>query len=323
MSRPFFRAVALGLLLAGLSAGVVANDEASTPEAAAMRTREAALAAELRASAEPRDWALAADIFGGDGTFPADRAELLAKAAAAAPDDAFVQWLALANLKQPDAANSEPAERARRLVASDPGNAAVWLPSLALAVETGDAARIDEVLGRMAAAERFDEHFRDYLVAWLDVFARGVRGSPESETDAFILAMARAAAITLPGYANVTQACDPAKSAGHVDARADACERLARLMMDGNIFITQIIGYVVLRKIDRATPDDTERERVLRWLTRSAAQFDASVAVDDAHRMAADWREAGSEAEVFRRRALRAGFPLTPPPDWDWREPKP
>lgn len=317
MSKPLLAARISGLLLAGLAAAAGAD----TGEIAAAREHGASLAAELRASAEPRDWALAADVSGSDNAFPADRADLLAKAAAAAPDDAFVQWLALSNLKAPDAARPDPADRARRLAQSDPGNAAAWMPSLGLAVEARDAARIDATLGRMAAAARFDEHFADYLVAWLDIYAR--RADRIGESEALVQAMGRAAAFSLPAYKPAMDACDPAKHDDDTDARRDACERLGRLMSAGDVIVTQVLGHALLRKLDRATADDEERERLLRWPTKSAgAIVDEERVLDDMRRTMADWRETGNEAEVFRRRLLGMGGELTPPPGWDWREKK-
>ncbi|HJU40092.1 MAG TPA: hypothetical protein VJ724_11010 [Tahibacter sp.] len=279
-----------------------------------------ALVAELAASASPRDRALAADAIAqvdnrvGDAAAIDRRNALLAEAATAAPDDAFVQWLAYAYV-QPATADS-----ARKLVASDPGNGAVWMTPLRLATAANDTAGIDAALAGMAAATRYDEHFADYLIAWVDLYARspGV-APPVAQAQAF----ARAAAVAIPAYKPLVDACTAPKAASMPASRGDACEASARLMTAGPTLIAQTIGHAVLRRSGRATQADAETERTLRWMIGSGGYPDEKDREDDTYRSIADWRETGNEIEVMRRARLRAGLPLVPPPDWTWTPPAP
>lgn len=307
----------LGLVaaLAGLSTVAIAAETGSDPFGENLGT-------ELRASNAPRDWALAADIIGDDGQYPSDRAELLAKAVAAVPDDTFVQWLALSDPKKMAGEAEDGADRARRLAASDPDNAAAWMPSLVLAVKANDVKQIDAVLGRMAGAKRFDTHFRDYLFVWFDFYAR--RPASTNNPHAYVQALARATAFPLPAYQRLIGVCDPAKNEGIDTQRLDRCAAIARGMASGDVVITQLIGHSILRLGGRATPDEADAERQLRWL-----QKQQMVLADDERQMMAglthlvdDWRETDNEEAVYRRSTQRAGLSLTPPPGWDWREPK-
>jgi hypothetical protein len=280
-----------------------------------------ALLGNLQASASPRDWALAADAIqqvdtiGGTGTRSAESAALLAKAVAAAPDDTFVQWLALAYAKPPTA------DGARRLAASDPGNAAVWLASLDVAAAANDAAGIEVALAGMAAAQRYDEHFRDYLLAWVEIYRRG--STRDDRLDAYTNAVARAAALAVPPYRPLIVACDAQKNPALVASRIDVCETIARQMTGGPTFIVQGIGHAILRRSSRATPADAEAERTMRWQMQQSAPAGADQDMaKQLQQMIADWTEAGTEAEVAQRRLVRAGIALTPPADWDWRETK-
>lgn len=273
-----------------------------------------ALIAELAASASPRERALAADAisqvdtFGGDGTAIGDRNVLLAEAAAAAPDDAFVQWLAYAY--------ERPAtvESARKLVASDPGNAAVWLVSLGVATAANDAAGIDAAIAGMAQAGRYDDHVLDHFLAWVDIHARATTN--DSPLVGQTNALARSGMLGNPRYKALIDACDAPKLAMLTASRGDACEKVGRVMATGPTLIVQGIGYGVLRRSGRATAADAEAERALHWLIRTAMRVDEKDVMETMHRMIADWRETGSESEAMRRRLARAGKSLTPPPDW-------
>jgi hypothetical protein len=127
----------------------------------------------LKASASPRDWAVASQItintmeFGADGQprfdsekaakQDADRAELLRNAAAGAPSDKLVQWLALNHMPHAGggcSSSSAPVERVEAVQNLEPDNGLAWLPALDAAVAAKDDFAIDQTIARMAATKR-------------------------------------------------------------------------------------------------------------------------------------------------------------------------
>src|SRR6185436_18202908 len=54
----------------------------------------------------------------------------------------------------------------------EPGNGMAWLPVLGELERVKDAAGFDEVLEKIAAADRFDDHYVDFVEAYIEVFSR-------------------------------------------------------------------------------------------------------------------------------------------------------
>jgi len=126
-------------------------------------------------------------------------------------------------------------------------------------------------------------------------------------------AMAATAAIALPAYQNLTHAC--AETPPDNWSRLAHCEDVGRLMATkGDALITQLIGFVVLRKIDRLTDADRELERKRRWVLHQLWRRADARVVDD--RDMADWQSIDSEFEIQRRALSRAGISPDPPADW-------
>jgi hypothetical protein len=182
-----------------------------------------------------------------DATIGNDR---VVHAAALAPDDALVQWIAAERLLAlHDDARAAPI--VSKLTALESDNAAAWSLALALAQLQDESLRIDDALARMAASQRADDHAGDAVHAWLDVYAAHPR--PRSafvnpaEADAAPLADATAAAkaTSVPRDA-FASACTPASE----PARKKACAGAARVLLHKSASVaTRELGFSVLERI--------------------------------------------------------------------------
>ena len=273
--------------------------------------------AQLSRSKAPRDWALAAEILLMKAELD-QRDALMKKAVETAPDDVLVQWLAAlapvrSGVGDPPAAGLE---RARKLATLEPDNAAHGLQLLAAQNAAGDAKGADETLAHMAAAKRFDEHYRDYLLAWADAWRRFPPADAELGTEV----MARMAAVPFPAYQAIVKSCDPIdRPAAQAGARWKNCIAIARRMLDGRTFIARQVGYVVLQRMNELTPEDEAAWLVMRWIMDKGTELtDAQEMLDPAfgRQWLDDWRDIGREDLIFRRRLEKAKVEATPPPGW-------
>jgi len=294
----------------------------------------------LRRSSDPRDWALAVmthqarfqlDDAAPDAT--ADDTTLLERAVRAAPDDALVQWIA-ARYRVGDAAPSALAVgAAQRLLQLQPNNAALLLDDLAAAARRNDPTAVDAVLNRMSARTGFDEFQSVVLKATLDVYRR--HPLPDAywdlvaeeekklprETFAFVNAVSIAAAVAMPAYQSLVEACRVNEASGKNPQRAANCAAIGRVMVaQGGTFVDNRLGYTLLRLSRAYTDADVAAARRDDWLYSMHMQ---SIRLDDAQATAdsivayeTDWMETGSELEAIRRAGARAGVATDPPADW-------
>lgn len=251
--------------------------------------RQRRLVENLRTSASPRDWALAsqiaqlpdarsADVDSAMHKAHADRAELLKTAALAAPDDALVQWFALFRLPNASGgctSSAPPQARVDAVQRLEPDNGLALLPTLKRAIDAKDAAGIDTVLARIAAAPRYDDHVVDHTLALLDVAARYpesvarppfVDGRKVSDDDlAFVSALsdARAGGVTVYGLGEV---CDAVKQTEADLRRFAACADIGRrLSREAATIGLRLSGFHVLRKSAQYDEADAAAEREMQW----------------------------------------------------------
>lgn len=299
-----------------------------------MRRHDEAVASQLRESRRPRDWVLAADIERGDvgpdwvARAPAYRAAV-AKAAAAAPNDALVQWLqAIGDFQRTREATQADTQAAARLAQSDPDNAVAWTLSVADAQRRGDAVLVDDALAHMAQAARHDEHGDEYLLEMMDVYA--IRPFPilvrlfgaNADGLAFVHAFGRSAALDSPPYVALRIACDAQHAQGDA-TRYDRCAVIARRMIDSDSAMAVMLGHTVLRVSGRATPDDAARLRRWEWQQSEysrlfSEEMDGAAGLD---RVADDWRAARSEVGAMRRLLERHGMTAQTDPPAGWTPP--
>lgn len=322
-------AVVTAACAAALYGGVLDKTMADT-----LRGHELALAAQLSDSKRPRDWVLAAELVRGDigpdwvARTPAYRAAV-AKAAAAAPDDALVQWLhAVGEFRQTDESAQADARTAARLAQSDPDNAVAWTLSLAVAQRSGDATRVDDALAHMAQASRYDEHDAEYLLEMMDAYASRpfprllLLTGTSARGFAFVNAFGRSVALDVPPYVPLKLACDEKRAQGDA-SRYDRCAVVARRMIGSDSSLARTMGYVVLRVSGRATADDAARLRQWQWQQSEYGrlideEIDGAAGLD---RFADDWRETRSHIGVMLRMLERHGISAQAEPPADWTPP--
>lgn len=289
---------------------------------------------ELRASGEPRDWALAATVFRGvDADPPPDASMLLANAASAAPDDALVQWAYLTHQPKPAGAcgrNGPDPARLQQLAEREPDNAATWVMLVAAALQADDDDGADRLLERAAAASTFDDRLVDSIDAWHAVFRRlpppmadptfAEQYPPPPgivpEAVAFGSAFMQGASMTGPSMMHIFKACDAALGAARDVRRYAYCAETGRRMLGAKVGITQLFGHALIDKSGLQTDAEAAARAALRAIYDRIPELDAQMA--DAAEVALildDWRTTGGdETEVWRRRLHRAGIATGPAP---------
>ncbi|MGB0133190.1 hypothetical protein, partial [Dokdonella sp.] len=277
----------------------------------------------LLAEGTPRTRVLAATAmkYGGkQSSAEAERQrELLSQAVQAAPDDAWVQWIA-AVYALPSDTVSEPALALQRL---EPDNGAIWLFQLAAASRANDSTGVTDALARIGASSRFDDHFVDYALEWLefsrkyplpDSYATG--DNQASAQLPLVMAVSRAAALAMPNYVSPTRACKAVDQPLKADRR-EACIAAGRVMLtESNTLDSMRLGAAMLQlagaddaaEVTRNTDYFTEEYLVL-WnaMLRDPEEF---------KRYQVDWVQSRDTLQAARNLLLRAGVPLLPPPNW-------
>lgn len=319
--------------------------KATAAEAAAERawqSYQSAIADALIASNRPRDWALAANMLlfsdSSSGQTRSDRGELLERAARDAPDDVLVQWMAALEHVGASGSVAIPAqdESIQALIRLQPDNAASWMMGLALALKRNDPTLAENAIAHMASSVRYDDHFADTLHAWLDVTDRFPlpnsalalsfkQDAPDASQETlqsiagFTSALAQAAAMAATGYQSLSTYCKPGKDNNGHWPRDAYCEDTGRLMLDkGKTLIARLIGFAVLRNLNRITATDQQERNNLNWymdrmLEASGYKSMHSAAIEAYQ---ADWRNLDDEIAVIKRALRRAGLPDAAPTGW-------
>ncbi|MEP6881233.1 MAG: hypothetical protein ABI866_04530, partial [Dokdonella sp.] len=256
----------------------------------------------------------------GDETSVNRQRALLERAAAMAPDDAFVQWIAAMNLPRSEVI-SEPALALQRI---EPDNGAARLLQLAAAYEAKDEAGITEALARIGASRHFDEHFGDAMSEWLKVFR--AHPMPQLATEdseqasaqmPMIMAIGRAAAISLTNFTSPMRACKPTEQPLAADRR-EACIAVGRLMLkESKTVMSMQTGAALLRLA--GAEEAVEATRNADYFMKKAIDLSRFVMLIPAGlaRYQADWLQTGSEVQAMKNQLTQAGIPLLPPEEWN------
>lgn len=293
---------------------------------------------DLSTSTAPRDWMLASQLeMLLDPRDPAYsskvRAELLRNAAAAAPDDALVQWVAMTALPSDGGKGgcSAPAglpTNMDNLLRLESDNGLAWLPVLRHAYQNDDALGMDAALARMAAAERFDDHIGDFAKVLVQFHAehpqllRAINKAQETSPDepggeasaeSFSVMMAKT---EIPSYPYLLLSiCGDGPQAPLEPARRAVCADLAqRLLRLGKSSDLQVVAVNLMRRFGEHEAAAEAAMREYRWLTTVLLRAeDADKAFND---VGAEWLRSGNEQQAMRTVAQARGLPLTPPPFW-------
>jgi len=283
------------------------------------------LDAAMRSSRRPRDWALAAVTYPQPertlgAPSPRDDGNLF-RAQQAAPGDALVQWLVANHAdRTTPAGEAQAAAAIDALTRIEPDNGAPWMLALENATKRGDTSAADEAITRMAESPRFDDHFADVVHAWIDVYDR--HPPPSLRTDeidkydpGFVAAFAHAAAVAVPSYRSVVQACKPASGQILAVDRRAHCEKAGHLMLyRGTTLIARHIGFVLVRNVDALTDADRAAARDLDWYVFNGATEDPSISDALAHED--DWRRLDDEIDVIKNRLRRSHLATAAPDGW-------
>lgn len=301
------------------------------------KRNELALYDALSTDPSPRLQVLAGRIYVDDDETPTalrpKRAEVIARAAQFAPDDALVQWGAAS---QGSYASSScgpthwPDAEVANLLRLEPDNAAAWQFGLALARAKGDETGIDDALSRMAVASRADDHLTDELGAWTAAF----HAHPElistsapllwenskltPQQNDLISGLQRIGSRFSTSSA-LESVCKPDAASDRTWQRLGWCADAARLLAEkGGSLALRKQGLDLLAAIGQRDDAMTATQRQYDWFQAHAANplehFDDSS--DSPDRLLGDWLGATSEVAAIERHLRHLGLPTTPPDTW-------
>lgn len=302
-----------------------------------------AVAAQLGESPDPHDWALATVVMslesglegvvlpkGSASTSASDT--LFGRALEALPSDTLVLWIAI---KRSDDGNRRWRETALpRLREQEPDNAAVWIEVLNDATKRHDETTVNTALKHMATSSVFDGHFADQMKAVADVYRRfpppdemlGAQraGSAKASAErvATTSALAMTAALALPSFQHLVNACRIDPASGRNRDRAADCATIGRMLAArADTLIASRIGPALLRVSQTYVEADVAAARAADWIYDGYTSLlptdeDDGAAIERFQSYVAEWIATGSEIEAMRRMALRAGLAPTPPDDW-------
>jgi hypothetical protein len=329
--------------LAASNAGGARDTEPFRPRPAAVRTNAPGAAVVARDSHEwvhaivdsltergdPQSLSAAALLMGANAldfmnpTDPTDSREafnrrhldLIRRAAAAAPNDAAIQSLALnacRGVKDCDAALYE-----NTLAAIDAANAWTATPGLRRAVAEGEATKQAEILEGMARAPRFDSYR-----ARIEALVRNalesvdVLPSPDAHWDATppkqrLLAQTMNMSPANDGFGEVFKACRPSAP----ESVQQNCRTVAKLMWNSDDDWVARSGLELARTFARPGSAEAaqlaEAQRTYDWQTYQAIRLPRSPTQNA--------RFVGSrlgDPQLRREVLLENGVPLKPPADW-------
>ena len=273
----------------------------------------------LSASPEPRDRVLAAGM-----TVPrtdderSERRMTFAFAAAAAPKDPLVQWLA-ANAFNGCPKAPEDSATLRLFRQIEPDNAVSDLLQLNRYAACGDKIRINATLEQMARAKRFDSHFGTTVQAWLAILAGEPTanallhpaGTAGGQGEApLTLAFAFATAEAEPDFKPLLDACRDKSN-----AYAGACAMIGHtLAYSSKTALDRTVGFELIARSGKMTAADAAALRELHWLITPPSDKTHSAVMGRA--IATGWRAGDDELLIMRQAFLDAGLSPTPPANW-------
>jgi hypothetical protein len=310
--------------------------DAEAEEAAAVHPEVTAwlnsLAASLRASASPRERALGTKLAldSWSDASVAARGRQLREAAKAAPADPLVQsmWAIASDAEAGCDARSPCVGRRFAHARVEPGNAVAWIPAFPKADEKPGEAEIDGLLEKMAAAERADDLFALNVRAWNDIYsARPLQPALLREQSEYhqhprqavhVAAIANAAAMVFGNWQPVLKTCRRKEQPQAPARRFELCAQAGRVFMRaGTSFITESLGFALVRNSGLVTADDRLARRRSQW--RQQAMIDLAKALENPREFDLyfdDLLSSGVEARAVELLMQRNGVPIEPPANW-------
>jgi len=261
------------------------------------------------------------------------RADVIARAAQAASEDAFVQWMATSQgsfTSSQCGATVWPEAEVANLVRLEPDNAAAWLFAVALAAARGSQPAVDDALAQMASASIADDHFSDELTAWQRVYAAHPElvpssGDPDEDEDespqrsVLALALGEVGNRGNPAMSTLEEVCKPDAEQEITWQRAAWCADAATVFAHhGTSLALRGQGLKLLAIVGDRSPGIADLQRTQTWLLANSANPSENYRAmedTDADR-ASDWRGDANDVVATARRLQRLGQPLTAPVGW-------
>ena len=228
-------AARLSALASVLLAGCAVRD---TGQQLTFENRIARTEAALIAAADADSLQAAALLGDGD---PAERLQLITRAAAAAPERADITWWHLQLCLRVQSCDPQSIED--RLHALDPGNGSGWSAALERSAKLKDAAVVETTLAAISNSERFSVYWNPTIVHTVNAVIRTQAMEPKN---AFVRAIGVAAAQTIP-YKAMTDFCQ-GRALERTEIRA-TCRRLAAVLRRGDTYLTEMVGLVLTKRV--------------------------------------------------------------------------
>lgn len=246
------------------------------------------------------------------------------RARALAPEDAFVQWFAAMRETTTDG-TSDALLAMQRL---EPDNGAVWIVTMHRAARNDDTAGVSEALANLASATRDNERFGELTAEWLGIFDRHpqlldalvLADANKERQDRSSLALTYAisitAAVAIPAYQALINACGPSNPAFDARRQDDCLIAAARMAEHAPTLVSRAMGLVVLNQLGDARFAMAQRNWKYLQLASGDVYEQALSDPNQTRSLIKDWRETRSEVAVIERLLDRAGRPTLPPADW-------
>jgi len=280
---------------------------------------EEAQAREVRAaliSAGTPDSLAAAAFFGSRAADPdAEQLALMQRAAALAPQRYDLAWLNFHLCSESKSCNA--AALASRLQGLDPGNALSWLWPLDRDEAVDGNAQAMAALKKMAASEHFDVEWVSIVLHLSEAIQRTGKLDASSS---LISAVGIASALAIPAYANLANACK--EGALEDGERMANCRRLASLMLRGDMYVTEMIGAAIARRVwpegSAEYSEAAKATRIARYQMGQAIAAATKISWDEgyANKYLAWLKVSKTEQEVSRAQIVDAGLDTEPPQNW-------
>jgi hypothetical protein len=283
-----------------------------TGREATFENREARTEAALIAAGDT-DSLQAAALLGVVADDPAQRLQLIQRAAAAAPARPDIAWSNLQLCLRVESCDPRTIEA--HLHALDPGNGAAWSVTLQRSWKATDTAALQATLVAISNSERFGVYWNAGIVHTTNAVI--MTGAMEPK-NAFMRAIGAAAAQWIPLKA-ITDFCQ-GQSLQQPDVLA-TCRRLAAVLRRGDIYLTEMVGLAVAMRVWPEGSADyraaVEARRVARYRTDTDNALTTRKVLDNA------WAQSrlalmaahDTEQEVILAEITNAGLSPDPPPD--------
>lgn len=209
-----------------------------TGQQVTFENRTARTEADLIAAGDPDSLQAAALVGDGD---PAERLQLIQRAAAAAPERPDITWWQLQLCRRVQSCDPQPIEA--HLHALDPGNGAAWSAALDRSGKLKDAATVQTILVAISISERFSVYWNPTIVHTANAVIRTQAMEPKN---AFVRAIGVAAAQVIP-YKAITDFCQ-GRSLERPEVLA-TCRRLAAVLRHGDTYLTEMVGLVLAKRV--------------------------------------------------------------------------